>query len=491
MIFVLLFFPFFLFAQVIVTVKPVTVHPPVNYKYEVHSGSPVITRNSTRPALMGGDTITISGSFEEISFQDMDGNGREIVIDARNAVQTSPVSFHQPEWYDLHFVKLLGLQSYNWNGTIKASYYINNFIFESCRFINPLGNYKNQPAIQFDNPGYTQMIFTGSKSQTFYNNKIIKCRIDGFQDVTPVNLGSYWTHGTSEVNRSVFLDGEMYLDTIRNITNTTLAVNVIGGTGFGMKIHDCILDSMEANTDARRHNHAAEVFWMGSIDFYNNRMSNNYAAALRSVPLGWTGLPGYRNAAVRMYNNIIHKQLSYSAFEVSRNGAGERDSAHGFLPIPSYCINNTIDSTVRHSYNGDYYGFVLDIVNAGLDDKTHTDSVFCYNNVLTNPEYDREYDSATRGYVTAIVSMLPVETGVGNNKVFKTTSPSVFTDALNYTPAASGVLIDKAVKEFSFRTTDINGHAKTGAAFDLGAVEYPVIKTLSKKKPAGKKIKLK
>jgi hypothetical protein len=458
-------------------------HVPVNYKYEQHSGAPVITKNSTNPALMGGDTITLTGNFDEISLQGLDGLGKEIVIDACGATQTSPVNFHQPEWFDLHYVKLLGLKSFNWNGTIKASYYINNFTIESCQFINPLGNYKNQPVLQFDNAGYTQMIFTGDKNQTFYNNKIVRCRIDGFQDVTPVNFGSYWTHGTTDVNRSIFLDGEMYLDTVRNITNTNNAVNVISGTGFGMKIHDCVLDSMEANTDAHQHNHAAEVLWYGSIDFYNNRMSNNYAAALRSITLGWTGLPGYRHVAVRMYNNIIHKQLSYSAFEVSRNGAGDRDSAHGFLPIPSYCINNTIDSTVRHSYNGDYYGFVLDVVNAGLDNKTHTDSVFCYNNIIANPEYDRSYDSVQRKYITAIVSMAPTEIAVANNMVFKTFNQSVFTDAINYMPAKGSALIDKAVKQFSFRKTDINGRAKAGNAFDLGAVEYAeTIKEI--KKPA-------
>ncbi|MEP6746384.1 MAG: hypothetical protein ABJB86_01590 [Bacteroidota bacterium] len=479
--FALIFFPYFLCAQSGMN------HKAVNYKYSGHSGAPVITKNSTSPALTGGDTLTITGNFDEISLQGLDGNGKEIVIDARGATQTSPVNFHQPEWFDLHFVKLTGLKSFNWNGTIKASYYINNLIIESCQFVNPLGSYKNQPVLQFDNAGYSQMIFTGNKRQTFYNNKIIRCRIDGFQDVTPVNFGSYWTQGTTEVNRSIFLDGEMSLDTVRNITNTSLAVNVISGTGFGMKVHDCVLDSMEANTGAHQHNHAAEVLWYGSIDFYNNRMSNNYSAALRSITLGWTGLPGYRDVAVRMYNNIIHKQLSYSAFEVSRNGAGVRDSAHGFLPIPSYCINNTIDSTVRHSYNGDYYGFVLDIVNAGLDKITHSDSVFCYNNIITNPEYDRPYDSIQRKYITAIVSMSPTEILVANNMVFKTIDPSVFSDAANYIPAKGSGMIDKAVKEFNFRKIDINGRIKAGNAFDLGAVEYVATINERKKNAALKK----
>ena len=172
--FILLFFPACLCGQLR------TNHKPLNYKCAEHAGSPVITGNSINYPLKGGDTITITGNFEEISFQQMDGNGKEIVIDARGALQTSPVNFHQPEWFDLHYVKLLGLKSYNWNGTIKSSYYINNFTFESCQFINPLGEYKNQPVIQFDNASYSQMIFTGNKKQTFFNNKITKCRIDGF-----------------------------------------------------------------------------------------------------------------------------------------------------------------------------------------------------------------------------------------------------------------------------------------------------------------------
>jgi hypothetical protein len=39
-------------------------------------------------------------------------------------------------------------------------------------------------------------------------------------------------------------------------------------------------------------------------------------------------------------------------------------------------------------------------------------------------------------------------------------------------PAKQSGLIDKAVKEFGFRKTDINGRGKQGKAFDLGAVEY-------------------
>ncbi|MEO5682162.1 MAG: hypothetical protein ABIQ88_05940 [Chitinophagaceae bacterium] len=466
----------------------ITARLPLNHTYNQHSGAPVITAGSTQPALQGKDTITVTGIFEELSLQGLDGQGCEIVIDARGAVQTSPSRFHQPEWFDLHFVKLLGLKSYNWFGTIKASYYINDFIIESCRFINPPGQYKNQPLLQFDNASYRQMIFKDNKQQTFYNNKIIRSRIEGFQDIAPVIFGSYWSRGTPEINRSIFLDGEMYLDTIRNITNTNSAINVVSGTGFNMKIHDCVLDSTEANPGARRNNHAAEVLWYGSIDFYNNRMSNNYAAALRSIALGWTGLPGYRDASVKMYNNIIHKQLSYSAFEVGRNGAGGRDSAHGFLPIPCYCINNTVDSTVRNSYNGDYYGYVLDIVNTGLDNITHTDSVFCFNNVVADPEYDRAYDSAGRRYVVAIVSKAPTELAMGDNKVFRTFSKTVFTSARHFAPASGSPLIDKAPREFNFRKTDINGHGKTGKTFDLGAVEYSRL-IMEDKKPPGRKKK--
>ena len=460
-----------------------TGHTPVNYVLEQHDGSMVVKGIINGHAVMGSDTITVRGRFNMLSLQDIDGAGREIVVDARNAIQESPAAFQQPEWYNLHYVKLLGLRSYNWYGTIKAGYYIDHFTFESCRFVNPVGAYKNQPVLQFDNPGYRQMIFTGEKKQTFYNIRIIKSRIEGFQDAAPLLFGSAWNPGTKEINRSILLDSEMYLDTIRNITNTNAAINVIVGTGFNMKIHDCILDSTEANTGARRHNHAAEVLWYGSIDFYNNRLSDNYAAALRCIALGWTGLPGYRNGAVRMYNNIIQRQLSYSPFEVTRNGAGGRDSAHGFLPIPCYCVHNTVDSTVRGSYNGDYYGFILDVVNVGLDNITHTDSVFCFNNVIIHPEYDRVHDNNARNYVLAVVSRGPTEIAVANNKVFKDASNSIFGNYRAFIPAKESDLIDKAVKEFSFRKTDINGHSKAGKAFDLGAVEYTESrKTATKRK---------
>ncbi len=450
----------------------VTARAPVNHLMEQHTGALVISGKIAGETVLGSDTITIAGRFNEISLQDIDGKGCEIVVDARNAIQQSPSAFHQPQWFNLHYVKLLGLRSYNWYGTIKASYYINNFTFESCRFINSLNEYKNEPVLQFDNAAFTQMIFNGDKKQTFYNIKIIKSRIEGIRDAAPLVFGSYWSQGTKEINRSIFLDGEMYLDTIRNITNTNAAINVISGTGFNMKIHDCVLDSTEANAGAGRHNHAAEVLWYGSIDFYNNRLSDNYAASLRAIPLGWTGLPGYRNTSVRMYNNIIQRQLSFSPFEVSRNGAGGRDSAHGFFPVPSFCVHNTIDSTVRGSYNGDYFGFILDVVNAGLDSITHTDSVFCFNNVIVHPEYDRSYNAATRNYVWAVVSRAPTEIATGSNKIFKEHSSALFIDQHSFMPAKAGVLIDKALKQFSFRKTDINGRRKTGKAFDLGAIEY-------------------
>jgi len=142
-----------------------------------------------------------------------------------------------------------------------------------------------------------------------------------------------------------------------------------------------------------------------------------------------------------------------------------------------------VDSTVRGSYNGDYYGFILDVVNVGLDSITHTDSVFCFNNVIIHPEYDRVHDNNARNYVLAVVSRGPTEIAVGNNKVFKDASNSIFGNYRAFIPAKESGLIDKAVKEFSFRKADINGHCKAGKAFDLGAVEYAESrKTATKKK---------
>ena len=75
---------------------------------------------------------------------------------------------------------------------------------------------------------------------------------------------------------------------------------------------------------------------------------------------------------------------------------------------------------------------------------------------------------------------------MGNNKVLIKFSRAVFTNAIHFTPAAKSILIDKGVKEFSFRQTDINGRAKYGRAFDLGAVEYWPESSSSKKSPSKK-----
>lgn len=457
-----------LLAASIILMLSMRPYSGTTYYYGTHSGNITITQTSTSPALADGDRIVITGTFGELSVHDLIANSLDITVDVSGATFTSPTTFHQPEWYSLQHVRIVGMQSIDWNGTIKLTHLINHLTFDSSVFKNPLGNYKSQPVMQWDDAANAySMQFSSTIDQTFYSNSILHSKFEGFQDATVIIIGSLWSN-SNENKRGIFLDGLFDTDTLWKITNTTSAFNVVSGTGWNMTVRNCRVDSISANAGAYQHNHTADFLWYGSINAYNNFASTQYASFLRNVPSGWTGLPGYigNGTASRAWSNIDTAQLSYSPFEFGQNGLGGRTTTNGVYPCKWFCVYNTVYKTVGDSYNGPpyrYYGRVVDVVNC--------DSGTIEGNCIINPEMDYTFDSTTYNYIWAQVSAAPSQQVVRNNFVGRPWSNAYTNNLVSFIPTPGGPLIGKGTA-YSFRTTDYKGNILPASNQDIGANQY-------------------
>lgn len=438
------------------------------------SGTVTLTQSMESHNFLSGDTIALNpaGIYDLVQAQTLNGGAGNNIVVQGNGSRSTQSSFQQPVWSNVSFVKFVNLLDSNWYGKHTFSFTVHDVIFDHCQASNNSSQYSNQPYWQWDNPAITTMVFTGSKSQTFYNITVSHCRFEGFTSIggAVLTVGSGWGSGT-EPKRSIALDWVFDTDTIQNLFNTQIGSSGTGqtmdgifGTGWNIEVKNCKFLRILPKVGAYQNSHSDAITWYGSIKVHNNRQDSCYAQMARITPSGWTGLPGYigNGTASYQWNNIIHNQYSYSAFEINQNNLANRTPTNGVYPTRDTCVQNTVHRTVRHSYNGDYYGYICDNVNQ--------DTLYCGYNYIMSPETDFSYTPATRNrYSVAQVSTPdPDSTNIGNQP-FQTWTTSITDDSLSYIPALGSAIIDVG-HTYSFRTTDFYGNP-VGSLPDVGAVE--------------------
>ncbi|HTE09782.1 MAG TPA: hypothetical protein VK645_02415 [Chitinophagaceae bacterium] len=442
-----------------------------SYTLSATRGDITISNASTTPALSPGDTLFIpaAGRYTSVQYRHLkgDSSNKIWVIWLPGSEVKSPVIYQQVSSYNVSYVSIEGMRHFNFYGTHRFSYGIHDIVFQHCQWVNPPGAYKDQPPLQWDDPySPVSMVYAGRKYQTFYNVTFAGCMFDGYKNVNAIQISSNWNDSNNEINRSIALDFEFVADTFQNLTNTyPVSVQAITGTGFGCKVRNCVFKNI-LGPGSKQSSHSSSILWYGSIDVSYCFQENSYASLLRVIPGGWSRIPGYlnKNTACRAWRNIIHNNLSYSAFEFNRDIGGHRNKENGIYPIKASCVYNTIYRTRRTSYNGPYYGFVADNVNQ--------DTLECAYNLIIAPEHDYPYDPG-RGYIVAIVARAPKHQTVTGNKVFRTWDRSILTDTIHYKPGNAALLAGPASTNYAFITSDFNGKALTPGRSPayVGAVE--------------------
>lgn len=451
-----------------------------SYILSATSGAVIISNTSTTPSLVGDDTLFIQSiaSFSNVQYQNLNGSAGHFIhiVWLPGSMVTSPFpTFQQPSDFSNSYVKVDAQYVYNWYGKETKSTRIHDFYYSHCQWVNPTGSYQQQPPIQWDDAfASPDMVFTGSISQTFYNIKYLDCKWDGYLNVVPMNVSSFWGSGT-EPKRSIGLNWEFARDTFQNITtdNTNpsgTTVAGISGTGFNWKVHDCRFFNI-MGVGSFQHAHSASILFWGSGDFYNNYQGSSYASLVRGVPLSWSGLVGYQgndSSLIRIWNSITFNSESYSAFELGQNNKANRTSGNGCYVARASVYNCTVYRTVKASYNAPYHGAICDDVNQDTLDVSF--------NMIMLPETDVTFDSTTNEYVVPIISAAPTNLTKNGNKIYPVFSTAVIQDTVNlgaYYPSAGSPLINGGIL-LPYRLFDYYGNAIVDSA-DIGAVQRPTL----------------
>ncbi|MFT3935004.1 MAG: hypothetical protein QM726_15365 [Chitinophagaceae bacterium] len=444
-------------------------HAGKSYILTVTRGDITISNNSTEPALVPGDTLFIpaNGKYTSVQYRHLKGDSTNKIwiIWLPGSEVRLPKSFQQLSNYNMSYVVIQGMRYFNLFATSKFSFGVHDVVFDHCQWINPPGAFKDQPAIQWDDArSPVSMVFTGKKTQTFYNVTYQGCLFDGFQNCSVIEMSSNWNNANNEPRRSIVLDFKFVNDTFQNIIITAPGgLAAIMGTGFNCKVRGCYFKNI-LGPDPSPASHSASVLWFGSIDISGCKQENSYAQFLRCVPLGWKSIPGYldKNTACRAWGNIIHNNLGYSGFEFIRNMRNERTEANGVYPIKAICVFNTIFRTRRNNGYSAYYGFVAD--------NLEEDTIDCSYNMIISPECDFPFD-ATRGYIVANVLGKPKHLTMTGNKVFKSWMPNIVKDTLQFEPGPAALLA-APVKNYSFMDADFYGEPLSAKGkLYAGAVE--------------------
>jgi len=442
------------------------------YTYALTSGNPFITASSVSPGLQHGDTLDIPANAVYTSFTVSNLNGLagdSIVIRwLPGARITNNISYAIGEWTNVSYVKVIGLNSQNNGSTaIALRAGCHSIRFTQCNFSNDLGRYSVQPVFVADDKYGSSMYFTGAKSQTFYDIRIDASTFNGFLDVEAIGAGT-------DTTRSVCLDFEIDHNTFKNMTQDVKIVpNAMSVTGYNFKIHDNKFDSLAYNTGACHCSHNSWITIYGNGDINNNQFSHTYGNDMRIVPMKFSGLAGY-DGPINVYNNISTWHDSYSFLETSpNNGYGRASTNGGYVSFTDTRIYfNTVYRTNRASNNGDYAGMVADVyAQAGASTPVYDRKVFVHNNVIINPEQDRTYAPATRGYVIYFGSGSPALDS-GGNKVYQTLAQAGITDTVKWIPGNTSGLYKTADASNPSVATDIFGNPRPQASAKcIGATE--------------------
>ncbi|MEP6748014.1 MAG: hypothetical protein ABJB86_09830, partial [Bacteroidota bacterium] len=449
---------------------PLMAHAGNSYTLSATRGDIVISSLSTSPEMQPGDTLFIpaDGKYTSVQYRRLKGDSlHKIYVIWLPGSQVKATSFFQQLTnFSLSFVIIENMLHYNFYGTSKFSYGVHDVEFKNCQWINPQGAYKDQPPIQWDDPySPVSMVFTGKKSQTFYNITYNGCMFDGFKNVNVIQISTNWNTNNNEIRRSMALDFKFIADTFQNVTTTApVTVGAIVGTGFGCTVNHCVFKNI-VGPGSSQNSHSTSIMWYGSIDVSDCFQENSYAQLLLCIPRGWSGLPGYldKNTACRAWQNIIHNNLSFSAFGFNQDIGGNRNDLNGIHVVKATCIYNTVYRTKRSSYNGPNYGFVADNV--------HQDSLDCSYNLVVAPETDYAFD-INRGYIVAVVLQKPKHQVTVGNKVFKSWARNIIEDTIHYRPGNPALIANGTKTGYSFITTDFYGNKipVNGPAY-AGAVE--------------------
>jgi hypothetical protein len=400
-----------------------------------------ISATSTSPNLQPGDTLDIQGTanFNAVGMTSLNGSvGQYIVIRwLPGSVTATTNSGFGGVWSHVSYVKVLNMNSHNYAGIpVYFDEDVHDVIFENAKFINDAGSFSDKQAIKLAS-GNSNMNFNGSKSSTFYNIEFTSCNFRGFQNVTAMVFG-----GNSA--NSICTDIEIHNCTFDNIINTGhIAANAIGGTIFNYHIHhnsvDSVLYSVLGNEGSQGvHCGSFQIAGWGEIN--NNLFTNSYTNSLRLEPVRWTVM-NYGNvdtAKVNIHDNLCMNQLSFSFCEISNNNSGpllgniSSDTAHTIIKY------NTVYSTVKESYNGDYHGCVVELFSP---------YVGVYDNAIIKPQRLQAFapDAANSKYVVAFISGTPHGFDSAGNRQyayaltagFDSTFPGLTTASILKTTASS------------------------------------------------------
>jgi hypothetical protein len=435
------------------------------YTYSGTSGVLDIKPSTITPSLKHGDTLDFpaNGVYVAFNVTDLQGlPGDSIVFRfLPGSVITTNLGFVLGDWTHSSYIKVIGANFHNVQGTpIAFRAKCHSITFDNFSIVNDFGRYADKPAIVADDMYLGEMFFSGSKDQTFYEIEFKHGTIEGYQNTDVIRLGT-------DNNRSICTDFVFADVEFRNITNTYQTPGVpIAGTCYNLKVYDCLFEDIMSNPGAFGV-HGGCIFLYGYVEAHNNMFRNVYANDIRLCPLQWTGLPGYSgpNSRSKIYNNISSHQRSFSFVETSPNNAGPRLANGGgkvFLGGTDVYYN-TVYHTNRASYNGDYYGYIVDV---------YADSVRVYNNVIIAPEADRPWSPSTRNYMVSMPGATRFPFDSSGNKVYRTLFEAGITDTVNWTLSATSPLVNKAVSASITTVYDkFYMPRPQGVANDIGAVE--------------------